>query len=243
MEWRDEALVLGTRPHAENAAVVRLLSADEGLYAGLVAGGQGRRLAPVLQSGNLVQARWYARLPEHLGRFEVELSEPLAAGLIADADALAAWGSASALLLGLLPEREPHPEIFGATRLLLDGLTGPHWGELTVRWELGLLAALGFALDLTRCAGGGSAADLIYVSPRSGSAVSREAGAPYAERLLTLPGFLVGRGADGPAAVLDGLKLTGHFLARDLFGPKGEDLPDARHRLVERVRRQAESAA
>ncbi len=142
----------------------------------------------------------------------------------------------------VLAEREPHPACFDALRSLIDALEGEHWGEVYVQWELLLLRELGFGLDLTRCAAGGEIDHLAYVSPKSGRAVSLSGGAPYKERLLSLPAFLVGRGEGGPAEVAQGLKLTGYFLERHLFHPRDRALPGARQRLAESFAKAANTA-
>lgn len=238
MEWSDEAIVLGGQPHGETSVVVQLFTPTWGRHAGLVRGGRSQRLAGTLQPGTLVTARWRARLAENLGTLTVELEESFAARVLDDPLRLAALTSVCAVMAAATPERQPAPHLYEALKVLLPVLTdSPFWGEALVRWELGVLDAAGFGLDLTRCAAGGSADDLCYVSPRTGRAVSREAGAPYADRLLPLPEFVIGRSAGGLAEVADGLRLTGHFLERHLFGAVHAGLPAARIRLAEAVRR------
>jgi DNA repair protein RecO (recombination protein O) len=240
MEWRDTGFVLAARRHGENGLIVDLLTREHGRHAGLVRGGQSPRRRALLQPGNGVAAIWRGRLPEHLGTLECELVAANAAALLADPDRLAALNAATALLLTALPEHEPHPELYSSFAGLLaafDSAAG--WGPSYVVWECGLLATLGFGLDLGRCAATGTTHDLAYVSPRSGRAVSREAGLPYHNKLLPLPGFL-GRGtAADPADVVAGLVLTGHFLLHHLLEPHAGRLPDARERLLERMRRAA----
>ena len=233
MEWRDQGIVLSARPHGEAAAIVTLLTREHGRHAGLVHGGQARKARGVYQPGNLVEANWRGRLAEHLGSFACELVASHAARLLDDPAPLAALASAAAVTEGALPEREPHPASFEGFRALLEALEREHWAEAYVGWERALLAELGFGLDLSRCVAGGDG-DLVYVSPKSGGAVSRAAGAPYRDRLLALPGFLAGRGGGGPAEVAEGLALTGFFLARHVFAPHDRPLPPARQRLAER---------
>ncbi|MCC6918630.1 MAG: DNA repair protein RecO, partial [Alphaproteobacteria bacterium] len=178
MEWAEEAIVLAARRHGESDAIVAVLTRGHGRCAGLVRGGAGRRAGPVLQPGNRIAARWRARLEGHLGTLAAELVHGHAARFLDDPDRLAALSAAAAVADLALPEREPHPRAFdGFVGLLaaLEADTG--WAAAYVRWELDLLAELGFGLDLARCAATGTEADLVYVSPRSGRAVSRAAGA------------------------------------------------------------------
>jgi DNA repair protein RecO (recombination protein O) len=240
MEWRDTGFVLSTRRHGESALIVELLTAEHGRHAGLVRGGQSPRRRGLLQPGNLVAANWRGRLPEHLGSFECELVHAHAAPLLDDPDRLAALSAAAALLLAALPEREPHGDLYAAFAALLAALDSPGgWAEAYVIWECGLLAALGFGLDLGRCAATGSNQDLAYVSPRSGRAVSREAGRPYHDKLLPLPGFLWHAAPAAAADIVAGLSLTGYFLLHHLLAPHDGRMPVARDRLLERMRRYA----
>jgi DNA repair protein RecO (recombination protein O) len=239
MEWTDDAFVLTTRPHGEASAIVTLFTRQHGRHAGLVRGGTGRRARGVLQPGNLVAARWRARLPAHLGTLTCELAHGLAAALLGDGDRLAALSAACAVVEHALPEREPHALAFaGFAELLAVIATEEDWPGTYVRWELGMLAELGFALDLSRCAATGRNDQLAYVSPRTGRAVSLSAGEPYRDRLLALPGFLLDPTADGPPAdIASGLCLTGHFLERNVFVHHRGGAPAARRRLVERLSR------
>src|SRR5689334_9080596 len=228
MDWRDTGFVLSARRHGESALIVELLTREHGRHAGLVRGGQSPRRRALLQPGNSVAARWRGRLPEHLGTIECELVDPFAARLLDDPDRLAALAAASALLVAALPEREPHGDLYRSFAGLLgalDSASGPagSWARSYVAWECDLLAGLGFGLDLERCAATGAVDDLAYVSPRSGRAVSRDAGAPYKERLFQLPGFLLATQNATPDArdVADGLKLTGHFLLERVLHPHG----------------------
>ena len=205
--------------------------------------GAGRRLRGVLQPGNQVAADWRGRLAEHLGSYTVEAMRDHAAALLADGDRLAGLTAATAVTEAALPEREPHLAIHDGFAALLAALAGtPNWAAIYVRFELGLLAELGFGLDLSHCAATGSTEDLAYVSPRSARAVSREAASPYKEKLLPLPSFLLPEAGEKLVRqdILDGLKLTGYFLQSAVFAPHNRPLPMARERLVERISRQAE---
>ncbi|MBT3370402.1 MAG: DNA repair protein RecO [Rhodospirillaceae bacterium] len=243
MNWSDEGYVLSVRRHGEAAAIVNLLTREHGRHAGLVRGGAGRRLRGVLQPGNQVAADWRGRLAEHLGSYTVEAMRDHAAALLADGDRLAGLTAATAVTEAALPEREPHLAIHDGFAALLAALAGtPNWAAIYVRFELGLLAELGFGLDLSHCAATGSTEDLAYVSPRSARAVSREAASPYKEKLLPLPSFLLPEAGEKLVRqdILDGLKLTGYFLQSAVFAPHNRPLPMARERLVERISRQAE---
>src|SRR6266566_8473317 len=238
MEWRDTGFVLMTRRHGESALIVELLTREHGRHAGLVRGGQSPRRRALLQPGNKLAAAWRGRLPEHLGSFECELVEAHAARFLDDPDRLAALAAAAALLVTALPEREPNTELYETFAALLDALdSAQSWPQCYVAWECGLLAALGFGLDLGHCAVTGAADDLAYVSPRTGRAVSRAAGAAYHDKLLPLPDFLW---RDAPARggdIAAGLALTRYFLLHHLLLPYGRQMPEARERLAERMRR------
>jgi DNA repair protein RecO (recombination protein O) len=241
MLWSDEGVVLAVRRHGESAAIVSVFTREHGRYAGLVRGGFGRRARPIYQQGNVIQATWRARLAEQLGSLTGELRIALAARLMADPGRLSGLAAACALLETTLPERDPHPRLYEALGVCLEQLAGDRgWLEGYVRFELALLAELGFGLDLSRCAVSGSAEDLIYVSPSSGRAVSRGAAGAYADRLLALPPFLLGRGPADPAQLTAGLRLTGTFLRRHLFDASDRSLPEARDRLLARLARSTE---
>ena len=234
MEWSDEGVILSARPHGETAAVLELFTRGHGRHLGLVHGGRSRKLRPVLQVGNHVDALWKARLADNLGHFTLELRKGFAALLMDDAGALAAMTSMAGLTR-LLPERDPHPNLFEITLFVLGFLDERAvWPALVVRWELALLDEMGFGLDLASCAATGKDTDLIYVSPNSGRAVSSDAGEPYKDRLLTLPAFLRAGppGNISPADVAAGLALTGHFLETRVLMPRGMGMPDARARLL-----------
>jgi DNA repair protein RecO (recombination protein O) len=239
MQWSDEGVVLSVRPHGEAAAVLELFTRLHGRHLGLVHGGRSRKLRPILQTGNHVDAAWKARLADNLGHYALELRKGFAALLMEDAAALAAMTSMAALAR-LLPERDPHPNLFEITMFVLGFLDDRAvWPALLVRWELALLEEMGFGLDLAACAATGQSTDLVYVSPRSGRAVSLEAGEPYKDRLLALPAFLRGgtAGAVSEADVSAGFALTGHFLESRVLIPREMSLPDARSRLLSYLRR------
>lgn len=241
MHWSDEGVVLSIRPNGETAAVVELFTRSHGRHLGLVHGGRSRKLRPVLQLGNHVDASWKGRLPEQLGHITVELRRGYAAGAMDDGDALSGLTSLCTLIR-LLPERDPHPSLFEITLFVLSFLDDASvWPALMVRWEMALLEELGFGLDLTSCAATGSAQDLVFVSPKSGRAVSAAAGEPYRDRLLRLPSFLA-KGRQGPVTpedIRDGFALTGHFLETRVLAPRGETLPEARGRFTATLGRAA----
>jgi DNA repair protein RecO (recombination protein O) len=238
MEWHDEGLIIGTRKHGETSLIVEAMTAAHGRHLGLVRGGRSRRMQPVLQPGNQASLTWRARLDEHLGLYAIEVVGPRAGRLMASAAALHGLNHIAALLR-LLAERDPHPRLYEAASLIADHLDDERVGPaLLVRFELAILGELGFGLDLTRCAATGAAENLIYVSPKSGRAVSRQAGAPYHEKLLALPEFLHSESVAAsppPADLRDGFKLTAHFLERDVFGPRGIPLPDPRRAYLAEV--------
>ena len=239
MEWRDTGFVLSARRHGESALIVELLTAEHGRHAGLVRGGQSPRRRAVLQPGNLVTASWRGRLPQHLGTLDCELVAAHAARFLDDAGPLAALQAATALLVTVLPEREPQADLYGSLAGLLAALDSSEWAQSYVAWECDLLAGLGFGLDLARCAATGANDDLAYVSPRSGRAVSRAAGEPYHDKLLQLPGFLWREATASWAEIVAGLALTQYFLLHHVLAPHGGKLPEARERFAERMRRVA----
>ena len=234
--WRDEGVLLSARRHGEADAIIEALTAAHGRHAGVVKGGGGRRMAQ-LQPGTQIALEWRARLADHLGTVRVEPLRDRAGAIMADACALAALSSAAALLCAFLPEREPCAELYARSVALMDALAaGPGWGAAYARWELDLLATLGFGLDLSACAATGATGALVWVSPRTGRAVSAAAGAPYADRLLALPSFLLGEGEAAPGDLAAALRLTGWFLDRWAAPAFGlEAAPPARARLAARI--------
>lgn len=244
MDWIDEGIFLGAKPLGEANAVAELFTLGHGRHLGLVRGGRSRRLRPLLQPGNLLRVTWRARLSEHLGGFNVELIEAHAARALDDAAALAAIGSLAGLAR-LLPERDPHPQLYAAALHVIGAFDAPRlWPALLVRWELLLLQELGFGLDLSECAATGGDSELVYVSPRSGRAVSREAGQPYDAKLLKLPAFLrEDDAASGESDLLSGFALTGYFLERDVLAPHGLAMPETRERLIGLLARRAKLSA
>lgn len=234
MQWMDEGIVLSIRTHGETAVIVDLWTRGHGRHMGLVCGGQSRRLRPVLQAGNHIDAIWKARLADQLGSMSVELRRAFAAETLDDAQALMALSSITTLA-GLLPERDPHPNLYEITLFVLGFLNDATvWPALLIRWELTLLDELGFGLDLNQCAATGANDQLIYVSPKSGCAVSALAGEPYRDKLLALPQFLT-KQRSGSVTVEDvnlGFALTGYFIEKYLLLPKGQILPTSRMRLV-----------
>ena len=240
MDWTDEGLVLSARRHGENSLIVNLLTREQGRHAGLVRGGSSSRNRGLYQPGNHLRAHWRGRLAEHLGNFTCELLHSHAADHLHDPLPLMSLSSATAILDSALPERAPFPGMFERLEALIVALGHPGWQVGYVRWELDLLAELGFGLDLTECAATGSNEDLIYVSPRTGRAVSAGAGRDYHDRLLTLPGFLREE-ADaevGGEVLCQGLTLTGYFLGRHVLGDTRHGLPAARERLASSLRRE-----
>jgi DNA repair protein RecO (recombination protein O) len=235
MEWTDEGIVLGVRRHGESAAIVELLTRAHGRHLGIVRGGRSRRQQPVLQPGNRVGLVWRARIEEHLGTFAVEPLVLRAGTIMSSALALQGINLIGALLR-LLPERDPHPALFETVELIAENLHEPAIAPaLMVRLELAVLSELGFGLDLAECAATGVSEDLIYVSPKSGRAVSGAAGEPWKDRLLSLPSFMGQREAGhlpDPQEVRAGFALTGFFLERDVFAPRNSPMPDARHAFI-----------
>ncbi|MCB8820953.1 DNA repair protein RecO [Microvirga rosea] len=235
MQWTDEGIVLGVRKHGESSVILEVMTREHGRHLGLVHGGRSKSLQPVLQPGNTIQATWRARLDEHLGTFQVEGLDLRAAQLIGSP--LALYGLATlAHLLRCLPERDPHQALYETLEVLVDHLDDPHLAPaLFVRFEVAMLAELGFGLDLTSCAATGGRDNLIYVSPKSGRAVSAAAGEAYKDRLLRLPGFLIGQTrSNRPAGsdIRDGFALTDFFLHQNVFEPRGQSAPEERARFV-----------
>ncbi|MBX3478886.1 MAG: DNA repair protein RecO [Caulobacter sp.] len=237
MEWEDDAYILSARSHGESGAIVDLLTETRGRHAAHVAGGASRRMRSLLQPGVKVIVSYRARVEGQLGSASLE---PIGEGpseLFDDPLALSGLAAAAAVAGGALPEREAHPGAFHAFDALIGALGIPDvWPAIFVQFEAGLLRELGFGLDLGKCAATGVTEDLIWVSPRTGRAVSREAGEPYADRLLALPPFMISpRNGLRDGDVRDGFSLTGHFLEQFVFGPLNKPLPPARVWLLERL--------
>jgi DNA repair protein RecO (recombination protein O) len=240
MEWIDEGIVLGVRRHGETSIILELMTRAHGRHLGLVRGGSGPRLRGILQPGNDVHATWRARLDEHLGHYLVEAANLRAAGFMDRAHALHGVTHLAALVR-LLAEREPHAVIYDALQAILERLDDPRAvAPMIARFELDFLAELGFGLDLAVCAATGAKDDLIFVSPRSGRAVSRAAGEPYRDKLMRLPVFLRQQtAAPAPGDLVDAFALTGFFLDRHAFAPRGLSLPEARAQFVTALTRDA----
>lgn len=251
MQWADAAIILSCRKYGESSAVVRVLAREHGISGGVVRGANSKNKRGIIQSGNVVSANWQARLANQLGNFKIELLEAHAAHIMQDEAKLAALTSACAIVETALPERHPYPKIFAALHELLHSLTAispiHDWRHDYIKFELSLLAESGYGLDLSECAATGITHDLIYVSPKSGRAVCREAGEPYKDKLLPLPGFLshaslvTSHGIsshdtrlmtnDHLKEILAGMELTGYFLENSLLTPHGQKMPVARLRL------------
>jgi DNA repair protein RecO (recombination protein O) len=236
MHWTDEAIILSAKKHGENSAVVRAFVKSHGVFAGVAKGAHSKANRGVFQPGNVVSLTWSARLQEHIGTVKAELLTPGAALVMQDASKLAALSSACALMEASLPERHPYAKLYKSLWAFLQLLTqSDDWHADYVSLELSILAESGFGLDLTSCAATGTQEDLVYVSPKSGRAVSRAAGAPYKDKMLPLPDFLLASTVGNsvkPAEILDGLRLTGYFLHNWLIEPHGRKLPAARQRLL-----------
>ena len=238
MEWEDDAFVLSARRYGETGAIVELLTEERGRFAAHIAGGASRKHKATLQPGSKVIASYRARTSDQLG---AAVLEPIGEGpsaLFDDPLALAGLAAAASVTVGALPEREPHPDVFAGFEALIGSfMLTDIWPAVYVKFEAGLLDALGFGFDLSKCGATGATDDLIYVSPRTGRAVSRSAGEPYKDRMLPLPPFMLGAQAGlGDGDIGDGLGLTGAFLERYVFDPLNKPLPPARVWLVDKLR-------
>ena len=241
MEWDDAAIVLEVRPHGEADAIAAVMTPTHGVHRGLARGGASRARASLWQPGNIVRARWVGRLAEQLGALSAELVHPAAALAMDDPLALAMLRATCAVAEGALPERVPHPRLFaGLLHLLAHLAEGPALLADLIRWEAALLAELGYGLDLSPPAEGRNEA-LAFVSPRTGRAVTESQAGEWAPRLLRLPMLLLHDEAGTPTDWRDGLRLTGHFLARDAFGAQHRPLPAARVALYDRASALAET--
>lgn len=234
MEWRGEGVLLSVRRHGESSAIIEVFTEQKGRHAGVVRGGSGRKIAPILQPGAQLDVCWRARLEDHIGTFTVEPVRSRAALVMGNRLALAGLNAVTALLGFCLPDREPHPALYRRSVQLLD-LLGQDalWPLAYLRWEAALLDEMGYGLDLNACAVTGATDDLTYVSPKSGRAVSRQGAGEWAERLLPLPPALLGQGQGPNKEIADGLETTGFFLANRMAPNLGSrPLPDARARFV-----------
>jgi DNA repair protein RecO (recombination protein O) len=237
MEWTDDGIVLGTRRHGEANAIVEMMTRGHGRHLGLVRGGNSTRLRPLLQPGNTLRVNWRARLDEHLGHYTIEPLRLHGASQLGASHVVYGVTHLGALCR-LLPERDPHPEVHDWLAAVLERLDDPlAAGAEMVRFELRMLAELGFGLDLASCAATGARHDLGYVSPKSGRAVSRAAAAPWGDRLFRLPAFLSDADAPSPDDIADGFALSGFFLAHRVLEPRGLAFADARDSFIAAVLR------
>ena len=236
MDWEAPAIILATRPFGEGDAIATVMTEEHGAHRGLARGGASRGHAATWQPGNLAQLRWVGRLSDQLGSFSAELIHPAAALAMDDALQLAMLTAACAVAEGALPEREPHPHLFDGMLHLIARLSGgaSMLGE-QIRWEALVLADLGYGLDLSSCPVTGATEGLIYVSPKSGRALTAEGAGKWVPRMLPLPPLLLNDDEGDPAQWRDGLRLTGFFLARDVFGLRHLPLPPSRQALYDRV--------
>ena len=238
MNWVDDGIFLGGRKFGESSSIVSILTRQNGRHLGLVQGGIGRRLRPVLQVGNFLRCEWNARLEENLGKFRLEMLKPLAACVLEQPVQLSGMGSVCGLVEQLLPERDRCTSLFEQTKDLLESfVSGQNYMAKYVFWELDFLAELGFGLNLNSCVVTGVTNDLSWVSPKSGCAVSKEAGAEYAKNLLVLPAFMINGSSGTTSEIVDGLKLTGYFLNK-VANNNGIQLSSARSRFVDKVSRE-----
>ncbi len=236
MEWRAEGLLLTVRPHGETAAIIEVFTEEKGRHAGIVRGGASRKMSATLQPGSQLDVTWRARLEDHLGTFTAETLMSRA-HLMADRKTLAGLNSITALLSFALPEREPHPRLYGQTLTVLDMMNGDFWPLAYLRWELSLLDELGFGLDLSTCTVSGATENLRYISPKSGRAVTEASAGTWKEKLLPLSPALIGESSE-VTDIMSGLNVTGHFLMTRLAPSLGtKPLPQARQRLIDLLSR------
>jgi DNA repair protein RecO (recombination protein O) len=240
LEWAEPGIILRADPFGEGDALAAVFTEAQGVFRGLARGGYSKARANIWQVGNLVEARWVARLADQLGSFTAELVHPAAALAMQEPLTLATLLAACAVAEGALPEREAHARIFRGLLHLIVHVTDEEALAELVLWESGLLTELGYGLDLSACAVTGSSDHLAFVSPRTGRAVCEEAAGLWRERLFRLPPFLTGGQPATMQDIADGFRITGHFLARDVFGLRNLNLPSARIMLYERVRAEAE---
>lgn len=240
MEWRDQGILLRMRRHGEGSAIVDMFTAEHGRHAGVIRGGASRKMAPILQPGAQLDLLWRARLEDHLGSYQAELMRSRAGAALSGRLALAGLNAVTGLLAFCLPDREPHPDLYLRSERLLDLLGQDDiWPLAYLQWEMALLEELGFGLDLSCCAVSGALDELIYISPKSGRAVSRASAGEWADRLLPLPAVMRGEGEAGSGEILQGLSTTGFFLEHRLAPSLGNTpLPDARGRFLDVLTRQ-----
>ncbi|MCC3861016.1 DNA repair protein RecO [Pseudemcibacter aquimaris] len=241
MEWHDNGIILNLRKYGEFDAIIDVFTREHGRHSGIVKGGMGRRQRGNIQPGNEVDVTWRGRLETHLGTYSVELKNARAVSFLYSPGKLAALNSCSSLLTVAMAENEPHALLLDGFIAFMDALEAAkdditNWGPLLTQWELGLLGELGFGLNLECCAATGITDDLIYVSPKSGRAVSRDAGKPYHDKMLPLPAFLLKKRDNIPAQdVLDGFHLTEFFMERHMLAPFGKKIPQARRMLLDHI--------
>ena len=240
MEWRDQGILLRMRRHGEGSAIVDMFTAEQGRHAGVIRGGASRKMAPILQPGAQLDLLWRARLEDHLGSYQAELMRSRAGAALSGRLALAGLNAVTGLLAFCLPDREPHPDLYLRSERLLDLLGQDDiWPLAYLQWEMALLEELGFGLDLSCCAVSGALDELIYISPKSGRAVSRANAGEWADRLLPLPAVMRGEGEAGTGEILQGLSTTGFFLEHRLAPSLGNTpLPEARGRFLDVLTRQ-----
>lgn len=240
IEWRDEGVLLKVRKHGESSAIIEVFTPHYGRAAGIVRGGTSRKVAPLLQPGSQLDVIWKARLEEHLGTFTIEPIRSRAALVMSDRLALAGLNAVTGLLSFALPEREPIPHLYQRSVQLMDLLgQGDVWPLAYLQWEIALLEELGFALDLSECAATGGKDELVYVSPRTGRAVSRSGAGDWADKLLPLPPIMLGQGDGDLGEIIQALSTTGHFLHNHVAPSLGDrPLPEARQRLIDVLNRQ-----
>jgi DNA repair protein RecO (recombination protein O) len=233
-EWRDEGILLSARKHGETSAIIEVFTPAQGRHLGVVRGGTSRKIAPILQPGAQLDLTWRARLEDHIGNFTPEPVRSRAALVMGDRLSLAGLNAVTALLSFCLPEREPHPSLYRRSEALLDLLGQPElWPLAYLQWELALLEEMGYALDLSVCAATGKTEGLIYVSPKTGRAVSAEGAGEWADRLLPLPPVLKGQGDADDREIAEAFRTTGYFLNAHLAADLGDKpLPEARQRFV-----------
>lgn len=236
MDWSADGYILSSRKHGESSAIIEVFTREKGRHPGLVRGGLGRRMRPVLQPGNHVTVEWRARMEDHLGYYTLEAIDSRAAELMDDRLSLAGLNALCVMTRELLPEREAYPALHDVFSIVVSQLDNPDvWPALYVRWEAGLLSALGYGLDLSECAATGVTENLTHVSPRSGRAVCASSAEPYGEKMLRLPRFMRGEGTATPEDIWAGLRLTEYFLETRVQWEVNRTLPDARAAMVDRL--------